>query len=197
MALAQRICASWPASSLGSAWTCSSRSPARNTRSPYRLVSPDDTDNCAGQVKILPDDCTAPCTGHYQVLVSRGFLAQSHENASWCRCSYLCSLAASCGDPSQPSGQAFLHSTSLRRRRQVSYYEIYQERIRDLLSASDDRRSGLRVREHPTLGPHVVGLTAVEVDGWSLMRVRAADVPGRGSPGGWRNEGIGGDATGL
>ncbi|XP_043220342.1 kinesin-like protein KIF14 [Amphibalanus amphitrite] len=53
---------------------------------------------------------------------------------------------------------------------QVSYYEIYQERIRDLLAASDDKRSGLRVREHPSLGPHVVGLTAVAVDGWPLMR---------------------------
>ena len=57
---------------------------------------------------------------------------------------------------------------------QVSYYEIYQERIRDLLAGSDEKRSELRVREHPSLGPHVVGLTAVAVDGWTLMRVRRA-----------------------
>ncbi|XP_037081113.1 kinesin-like protein KIF14 [Pollicipes pollicipes] len=61
-------------------------------------------------------------------------------------------------------------SSEFRTTVQVSYYEIYQERIRDLLADWDGRRAALRVREHPTLGPHVVGLTNLEVDGWPLMR---------------------------
>ncbi|EZA55753.1 Kinesin-like protein KIF16B [Ooceraea biroi] len=40
----------------------------------------------------------------------------------------------------------------------VSYLEIYNERVRDLLKPSTSA-SGLRVREHPRLGPYVQGLT--------------------------------------
>ncbi|CAK9808757.1 Kinesin-like protein KIF16B [Anthophora plagiata] len=40
----------------------------------------------------------------------------------------------------------------------VSYLEIYNERVRDLLKPSSST-SGLRVREHPRLGPYVQGLT--------------------------------------
>ncbi|XP_011878634.1 PREDICTED: uncharacterized protein LOC105567951 [Vollenhovia emeryi] len=40
----------------------------------------------------------------------------------------------------------------------VSYLEIYNERVRDLLKPSTST-SGLRVREHPRLGPYVQGLT--------------------------------------
>ncbi|XP_026671075.1 centromere-associated protein E-like isoform X1 [Ceratina calcarata] len=40
----------------------------------------------------------------------------------------------------------------------VSYLEIYNERVRDLLKSSSSA-SGLRVREHPRLGPYVQGLT--------------------------------------
>ncbi|XP_078035181.1 uncharacterized protein LOC144469125 [Augochlora pura] len=40
----------------------------------------------------------------------------------------------------------------------VSYLEIYNERVRDLLKPSSSA-SGLRVREHPRLGPYVQGLT--------------------------------------
>lgn len=41
---------------------------------------------------------------------------------------------------------------------QVSYLEIYQERVADLLI---DRRenNSLKVREHPKKGPYVQGLT--------------------------------------
>ncbi|CAD1474572.1 unnamed protein product, partial [Heterotrigona itama] len=38
------------------------------------------------------------------------------------------------------------------------YLEIYNERVRDLLKPSSST-SGLRVREHPRLGPYVQGLT--------------------------------------
>nr|XP_034177665.1 kinesin-related protein 8-like isoform X1 [Osmia lignaria] len=40
----------------------------------------------------------------------------------------------------------------------VSYLEIYNERVRDLLKPSSST-TGLRVREHPRLGPYVQGLT--------------------------------------
>ncbi|PAA78910.1 hypothetical protein BOX15_Mlig032127g2, partial [Macrostomum lignano] len=44
----------------------------------------------------------------------------------------------------------------------ISYYEIYNERIHDLLAASHDkslRKVSLKVREHPTKGPFVEGLS--------------------------------------
>ncbi|XP_046817303.1 kinesin-related protein 4-like isoform X2 [Vespa crabro] len=40
----------------------------------------------------------------------------------------------------------------------ISYLEIYNERVRDLLKPSSSSHS-LRVREHPRLGPYVQGLT--------------------------------------
>ncbi|XP_043484710.1 kinesin-like protein KIF16B [Leptopilina heterotoma] len=44
----------------------------------------------------------------------------------------------------------------------VSYLEIYNERVRDLLKPRANA-SGLRVREHPRLGPYVQGLTRHKV----------------------------------
>ncbi|KAK2584229.1 hypothetical protein KPH14_006644 [Odynerus spinipes] len=41
----------------------------------------------------------------------------------------------------------------------VSYLEIYNERVRDLLEPSSSNHRSLRVREHPRLGPYVQGLT--------------------------------------
>ncbi|CAH8481887.1 unnamed protein product [Schistosoma haematobium] len=46
----------------------------------------------------------------------------------------------------------------------MSYYEIYNERIRDLLS-SNSTKNGLVVREHPVTGPYIDGLLCEEV--WS------------------------------
>ena len=37
--------------------------------------------------------------------------------------------------------------------------EIYMEQIRDLLNPSDNKRGGLRVREHPNRGPYVEDLS--------------------------------------
>ncbi|XP_071948692.1 kinesin-like protein KIF14 [Antedon mediterranea] len=43
---------------------------------------------------------------------------------------------------------------------EISFFEIYNEKIHDLLAtASDKGRKSLRVREHPTLGPYVEGLS--------------------------------------
>ena len=44
----------------------------------------------------------------------------------------------------------------------ISFLEIYQERIRDLL-CSDDGMTELRIREHPSWGPYVENLTKIEV----------------------------------
>ncbi|XP_006883276.1 PREDICTED: stAR-related lipid transfer protein 9 [Elephantulus edwardii] len=42
----------------------------------------------------------------------------------------------------------------------VSFLEIYNERVRDLLKPSDQKKSyNLRVREHPEMGPYVQGLS--------------------------------------
>lgn len=41
----------------------------------------------------------------------------------------------------------------------VSYLEIYNERVKDLLGATNNAGHGLRVREHRTLGPYVEGLS--------------------------------------
>ncbi|XP_007933516.1 stAR-related lipid transfer protein 9 [Orycteropus afer afer] len=42
----------------------------------------------------------------------------------------------------------------------VSFLEIYNERVRDLLNQSDQKKSyTLRVREHPEMGPYVQGLS--------------------------------------
>lgn len=44
---------------------------------------------------------------------------------------------------------------------QVSYMEIYCERVRDLLNPKS--RGGLRVREHPLMGPYVQDLSRLAV----------------------------------
>ncbi|XP_008583470.1 PREDICTED: stAR-related lipid transfer protein 9 [Galeopterus variegatus] len=46
------------------------------------------------------------------------------------------------------------------RRIKISFLEIYNERVRDLLKQSDRKKSfTLRVREHPEMGPYVQGLS--------------------------------------
>jgi len=47
---------------------------------------------------------------------------------------------------------------------EVSFMEIYREKVRDLLSSASPSVS-LRLREHPIHGPMVQGLTRVEVGG--------------------------------
>lgn len=44
---------------------------------------------------------------------------------------------------------------------QVSYTEIYQEKVRDLLNPAN--KGNLKVREHPALGPYVEGLSKLAV----------------------------------
>ena len=54
----------------------------------------------------------------------------------------------------------------------LSYFEIYNEKIHDLLAPSNvDRKTPLRVREHPKLGPYVVGLTTHKVNSFSDVQV--------------------------
>ncbi|KAM5235430.1 stAR-related lipid transfer protein 9 [Ctenodactylus gundi] len=58
---------------------------------------------------------------------------------------------------SRKEAQALLPSSC---RIKVSFLEIYNERVRDLLKQSDPKKSyTLRVREHPEMGPYVQGLS--------------------------------------
>ncbi|XP_033104255.1 kinesin-like protein KIF14 isoform X2 [Anneissia japonica] len=56
---------------------------------------------------------------------------------------------------------------------EISFFEIYNEKIHDLLAAASEKgRKSLRVREHPTLGPYVEGLSTfvaksfADICGW-------------------------------
>lgn len=51
---------------------------------------------------------------------------------------------------------------------QVSYMEIYCERVRDLLNPKS--QGTLRVREHPILGPYVEDLSKLAVTGFTDIR---------------------------
>ncbi|XP_017854582.1 kinesin-like protein KIF14 [Drosophila busckii] len=61
---------------------------------------------------------------------------------------------------------------------EVSYFEIYNEKIHDLLSVqamtnvpeTPVQRQALKVREHPIFGPYVVDLSAHSVDSYSALR---------------------------
>ena len=46
---------------------------------------------------------------------------------------------------------------------EVSYMEIYNERVHDLLNPTTSSRTGLKVREHNVLGPYVDGLSQLAV----------------------------------
>uniref|UniRef100_A0A336LQJ9 Kinesin-like protein n=1 Tax=Culicoides sonorensis TaxID=179676 RepID=A0A336LQJ9_CULSO len=63
---------------------------------------------------------------------------------------------------------------------EVSYFEIYNEKIHDLLTLSSEegfinfdntnKKSALKVREHPVFGPYVVDLSTHVVDSYKLLR---------------------------
>ena len=56
---------------------------------------------------------------------------------------------------------------------EVSYFEIYNEKIHDLLAGSYDggKRTPLKVREHPVFGPYVVDLSVREVTSYEDVQV--------------------------
>ncbi|XP_066157822.1 kinesin-like protein KIF14 [Euwallacea fornicatus] len=55
---------------------------------------------------------------------------------------------------------------------EVSYFEIYNEKIHDLLAApaQNSIRVPLKVREHPILGPYIVDLTTHTVNSYTELR---------------------------
>ncbi|CAG9853838.1 unnamed protein product [Phyllotreta striolata] len=54
---------------------------------------------------------------------------------------------------------------------EVSYFEIYNEKIHDLLSnANNSTKTPLKVREHPECGPYVVGLNVEVVKTYEELR---------------------------
>lgn len=54
----------------------------------------------------------------------------------------------------------------------VSYFEIYNEKIHDLLASpvQNSTRVALKVREHPVLGPYIVDLTTHTVKSYTELR---------------------------
>lgn len=57
-------------------------------------------------------------------------------------------------------------------RTEVSFLEIYNERVRDLLRLDQSQSHSLRVREHPTGGPYVQDLSCHLVYDYSDIQVR-------------------------
>ncbi|XP_017772134.1 PREDICTED: kinesin-like protein KIF14 [Nicrophorus vespilloides] len=53
---------------------------------------------------------------------------------------------------------------------EVSYYEIYNEKIHDLLSEQTTNKTPLKVREHPVWGPYVVDLSVHNVKSYKELR---------------------------
>lgn len=56
-------------------------------------------------------------------------------------------------------------------RTEVSFLEIYNERVRDLLRLDQSQSHSLRVREHPTGGPYVQDLSCHLVYDYSDIQV--------------------------
>ncbi|ODQ49644.1 kinesin-domain-containing protein [Saitoella complicata NRRL Y-17804] len=52
---------------------------------------------------------------------------------------------------------------------EVSYLEIYNERVRDLLNPNPKAKTHLKVREHPTLGPYVEDLSKLAVTSYASV----------------------------
>lgn len=53
---------------------------------------------------------------------------------------------------------------------EVSYFEIYNEKIHDLLSDTSGSKQPLKVREHPVWGPYVVDLSVHRVETYKELR---------------------------
>lgn len=53
---------------------------------------------------------------------------------------------------------------------EVSYMEIYNERVHDLLDPTSNKQS-LRVREHNVLGPYVDGLSKLAVTSFEVSPI--------------------------
>ncbi|XP_069039263.1 kinesin-like protein KIF14 isoform X3 [Lepisosteus oculatus] len=57
---------------------------------------------------------------------------------------------------------------------EMSYFEVYNEKIHDLLSSDKEqnkKKISLRVREHPELGPYVAGLSSYVVSSFADVQV--------------------------
>lgn len=59
-------------------------------------------------------------------------------------------------------------STELSYKVEVSYMEIYNERVHDLLDPKPNKQS-LKVREHNVLGPYVDGLSQLAVTSFQVI----------------------------
>ena len=58
---------------------------------------------------------------------------------------------------------------------EVSYMEIYNERVSDLLAIGGNQRKQLRVREHKVVGPYVEGLARLAVASYDAIETLMAE----------------------
>ena len=58
---------------------------------------------------------------------------------------------------------------------ELSYMEIYNEQVRDLLTVKAGKKKTLRVREHKVLGPYVEGLTKLAVADYASIDTLMAE----------------------
>eukprot|EP00036_Acanthoecidae_sp_10tr_P019566 CAMPEP_0206302004 /NCGR_PEP_ID=MMETSP0106_2-20121207/8501_1 /ASSEMBLY_ACC=CAM_ASM_000206 /TAXON_ID=81532 /ORGANISM="Acanthoeca-like sp., Strain 10tr" /LENGTH=1711 /DNA_ID=CAMNT_0053732761 /DNA_START=15 /DNA_END=5147 /DNA_ORIENTATION=- len=65
---------------------------------------------------------------------------------------------------------AELSSQTVSYKMEVSYMEIYNEKVRDLLGDVRNQKKSLRVREHRIMGPYVEGLTKLAVQDYATIK---------------------------
>ena len=99
------------------------------------------------------------CAGFgLNLLVAWLFANILYQLCVWCMCGLVvrCLLAIEC------TNERTTQPTNQRQQVEVSYLEIYNERVRDLLGAGGPDKD-MKVREHPKHGPYVEGLTVTPV----------------------------------
>ena len=84
-------------------------------------------------------------------------------------CHELFERIASLDDSSAGCSKSLSETASV----EISYFEIYNEKIHDLLAGTLEggRRPPLKVREHPQFGPYVVDLSVHSVSSYEDLQV--------------------------
>lgn len=61
---------------------------------------------------------------------------------------------------------------------EISYFEIYNEKIHDLLANTNvgEKRTALKVREHPVFGPYIVDLSQHSITNYKDLQVLLKNV---------------------
>lgn len=88
---------------------------------------------------------------------------KSHSMVGYAEAKGLIPLT--CSKLFDDAGEKMAADPNLRIRVEVSYIEIYNEKVRDLLNPKN--KGNLKVREHPSLGPYVEDLSKLVVSSFS------------------------------